>query len=282
MAAGNVSVKRRSKPSAKGPSAEGSDHEDFYRSVIDHAADAIVTIDETGIMETVNVAAEKLFGYSREELVGQNVKMLVPSPDHEKHDQYLANYLRTGEKRIVDTWREVTGKRKDGSTVPIQLGVREIPVDGRRMFSGILTDLTEIHRVQKELENKSRDMLELSTPVISLWEGVLAMPLIGTLDSRRAMDCIVKSLEKISELQARVLIIDITGVPVVDTLVANHLIRLAGSIRLMGGHCVLTGISPPIAMSIVSLGIDLATLKTRATLADGLKLAIELTTGTPE
>lgn len=252
--------------------------EEFFVSIIEYAADGIVTIDEKRIVGLFNPAAEKLFGYSAAEVVGHNIKMLMPSPFRGEHDGYVANYLETGVAKIIGTKREVEGRRKDGTTFPLELGVREFWVPGQKMrlFIGIMRDLTEVKRAQEELARKSQDILELSTPVISVGVGVLALPLIGTLDSRRTQDCMEKALTRMADQKARVLIVDITGVPTVDTMVANHLVNMASAVRLMGGQSILTGISPSTAMTIVGLGIDLSILNTRATLAQGLQLADEL------
>lgn len=125
----------------------------------------------------------------------------------------------------------------------------------------------------KKRENARKDLLELSTPIIRIGSKILALPLIGTLDSHRAQDALEKSLMQMSGEKAHVLLVDITGVSTVDTMVANSLIMMAKAVELMGGVCILTGISPSIARTIVYLGIDLGTLKTYATLEQGLSFA---------
>jgi rsbT co-antagonist protein RsbR len=122
---------------------------------------------------------------------------------------------------------------------------------------------------------QQRELLELSTPVISLWDGIIALPLIGTLDSARAQVVMENLLEKIVASGAHTAIIDITGVPTVDTLVAQHLMKTIAAARLMGAHCILSGIRPQIAQTIVHLGIDLDTVLTKATLADAFLVAID-------
>ncbi|MGK0353182.1 MAG: PAS domain S-box-containing protein, partial [Planctomycetota bacterium] len=98
-------------------------HVAAWRAIVDHVVEGIVTIDSNGSIETVNDAAESLFGYAREELIGKNVKILMPEPFHSEHDEYVARYLRTGERRIIGIGREVTGRRKDKSQFPIDLSV---------------------------------------------------------------------------------------------------------------------------------------------------------------
>jgi rsbT co-antagonist protein RsbR len=124
-----------------------------------------------------------------------------------------------------------------------------------------------IHRQQQEL-------MELSTPVIKLWEGILAVPLIGTLDSARTQVVMESLLQRIVETEASIAIIDITGVPTVDTLVAQHLLKTVAAARLMGAECIISGIRPQIAQTIVHLGVELHGATTKATLADAILMAL--------
>ncbi len=139
---------------------------------------------------------------------------------------------------------------------------------------GLLT--TEMHQKAREavIARQQEEMLELSTPVVKLWDGVLALPMIGTLDSNRTQVVMETLLQAIVETGAQVAIIDITGVPTVDTLVAQHLLKTVAAARLMGADCIISGIRPQIAQTIVHLGIDLSEVTTRASLADVLKEAL--------
>lgn len=128
---------------------------------------------------------------------------------------------------------------------------------------------------EEVIKRQQQDLLELSTPVIKLFEGVLAVPMIGTLDSSRTQVVMETLLQKIVETGSRLAIIDITGVPTVDTLVAQHLLKTVSAIRLMGAECIISGIRPQIAQTIVHLGIDLQGIATKASLADALELAME-------
>jgi rsbT co-antagonist protein RsbR len=130
-------------------------------------------------------------------------------------------------------------------------------------------------RTREELIARQQlDMMELSTPVVKLWEGVLALPMIGTLDSSRTQVVMENLLQRIVETGADVAILDITGVPTVDTLTAQHLIKTVTAARLMGAECIISGIRPQIAQTIVHLGVDLGDVITKATLADAFKLAL--------
>lgn len=122
---------------------------------------------------------------------------------------------------------------------------------------------------------QQEEMMELSTPVVKLWEGILALPIIGTLDSARTQVVMESLLQKIVETGSEVAIIDITGVPTVDTLTAQHLLKTVTAARLMGADCIISGIRPQIAQTIVYLGIDLADVTTKATLADAFLLALK-------
>jgi rsbT co-antagonist protein RsbR len=124
------------------------------------------------------------------------------------------------------------------------------------------------------IERQQEEMLELSTPVVKLWDGILALPMIGTLDSARTQVVMESLLTRIVETGAELAIIDITGVPTVDTLVAQHLLKTVTAIRLMGADCIISGVRPQIAQTIVHLGVDLQGVTTKATLADALALAL--------
>ena len=125
------------------------------------------------------------------------------------------------------------------------------------------------------IARQQEDMLELSTPVVKVWDGILALPMIGTLDSARTQVVMESLLERIVATGSEVAIIDITGVPTVDTLVAQHLLKTVTAIRLMGADCVISGIRPQIAQTIVHLGVDLTGVTTKATLADALAVAFD-------
>ena len=120
-----------------------SESEGRYRTIVETAVDAMVVIDDTGAIQGINPAGERLFGYQPDEVIGQNVRMLMPEPYHSEHDNYLANYRRTGERKIIGIGREISGQRKDGSVFPAELAVAEWNAEGHRFFTGIMRDITE-------------------------------------------------------------------------------------------------------------------------------------------
>jgi rsbT co-antagonist protein RsbR len=135
---------------------------------------------------------------------------------------------------------------------------------------------TEVFQRSREavIARQQSEMLELSTPVVKLWDGILALPLIGTLDSNRTQIVMETLLERIVETNSEVAIIDITGVPTVDTLVAQHLLKTVSAARLMGVDCIISGVRPQIAQTIVHLGVTLGEIPTKSTLAAAFKLAL--------
>jgi rsbT co-antagonist protein RsbR len=151
----------------------------------------------------------------------------------------------------------------------------------------VLLDKLGLHTVEVFQQSREavigrqqEELLELSTPVVRLWDSILALPLIGTLNSERTQVVMESLLEKIVETEAQIAIIDITGVPTVDTLVAQHLLTTVAAARLMGADCIISGIRPQIAQTIIHLGINLSDVVTKATLADAFAVALQRTGAT--
>jgi two-component system sensor kinase FixL len=137
--------------------------EPTLKSLLESAVDGIIVVDHHGVVKAFNPGAERLFGYRAEEVLGQNVKILMPSPDHEQHDRYIANYLETGTPRIIGTGREVRGRRRDGGTFPVHLSVGRMEIEGRPAFAAILHDLTrraEIEDALRRSEERLRSIVE--------------------------------------------------------------------------------------------------------------------------
>ena len=155
--------------------------------ILDSAVDGIVTIDEMGIMKSFNPAAERIFGYALDEVIDKNIKMLMPSPYSDLHDNYLKHYRDTGERKIIGIGREVLGLRKDGSTFPLDLAVSELDMDGVRMFTGIVRDITE-RKMMERMKNEfvSTVSHELRTPLTSIRGslGVIQGGVVGELTEK--------------------------------------------------------------------------------------------------
>jgi rsbT co-antagonist protein RsbR len=140
---------------------------------------------------------------------------------------------------------------------------------------GLYTAEAYLKAREETIRRQQEEMLELSTPVVKLWEGILALPLIGTLDSARTQIVMESLLEAIVQTNSKVAIIDITGVPTVDTVVAQHLLKTVTAARLMGADCIISGVRPQIAQTIVHLGINLLDITTKATLSDAFSVALQ-------
>ena len=137
-----------------------SERQARLEAILQNAVDAIITIDAKGLIDSINPATEHLFGYAVNELIGKNIKMLMPEPFHSQHDGYLSNYLNTGMKKIIGIGRQVTGKRKDGSTFPMHLAVNEFCVGARKMFTGIVRDISDLKAVEQALASMNEQLEE--------------------------------------------------------------------------------------------------------------------------
>ena len=160
---------------------------------------------------------------------------------------------------------------KDPKTMAVEIWNATELIDGLGLYT------TEVYLKAREerIRRQQEEMLELSTPVVKLWDGILALPLIGTLDSARTQIVMESLLESIVQTNSKVAIIDITGVPTVDTVVAQHLLKTVTAARLMGADCIISGVRPQIAQTIVHLGINLLDVTTKATLSDAFGLALQ-------
>jgi rsbT co-antagonist protein RsbR len=178
-----------------------------------------------------------------------------------------ATFVFSLKQPLFDRLRQEVGK--DAEALASEIWVATQLLDQLGLYT------MEVHQKAREevINRQQQDMLELSTPVVRLWDGVLALPLIGTLDSARTQVVMESLLQRIVESGAALAIIDITGVPTVDTLVAQHLLKTVAAARLMGADCIISGIRPQIAQTIVHLGVALGDVTTKATLADALAVA---------
>jgi PAS domain S-box-containing protein len=168
--------------------------EERLRAMIETAVDGIITIDERGKIGTVNPAAERIFGYPAAEMIGQNVKMLMPDPYRANHDAYIENYLRTGERKIIGIGREVLGRRSDGTTFPLDLAVSETRLGERRIFTGIVRDITE-RKLAEELVRQAKDELERAN--VELERRVQER----TADLRQANATLISAMEEQKKLE---------------------------------------------------------------------------------
>jgi PAS domain S-box-containing protein len=234
------------------------DSEVRAHAILTTAVDAVVVIDELGIVETFNPAAERMFGFTAEEVVGQNVNVLMPEPYRGEHDSYVANYLRTGKKKIIGIGREVAGRRKDGSIFPVELAVSEARLRDRRVFVGMVRDLTDRKRAEEALRESNRQLEnalaalhvkgdEVKTMSQQLWQaaklaavGELAASIAHELNNplaivslrvesllaqtpandprRRVLEIVEQEVERMANLVANLLQFSRRGLPRVSTV----------------------------------------------------------------
>lgn len=257
------------------------DTNEVLSTVLDAAPVGFILINNDGRIRHFNKHAEMMFGFSKDEIFDKNIEVLLPGQFRESHVAIRNDYIAKPGPRMMGAGRELYAQRKNGSQFPIEIGLGPVNINGEAHVTAVVIDITE--KLQHEAQKKSQleqshyqELMELSSPLLSVWKGIKVLPLIGTLDSVRTQDAMEKALTCMAEEQVQVLIVDITGVLTVDTMVSDHLIRMATAVRLMGGDCILTGISPEVARTVTQLGVDLSSLHTRSTLADGLELGIKV------
>lgn len=237
---------------------------------------AILTLDPEGRVTTWTASAERLKGYKTEEIMGKHFSVFYTREDVEggKCERELEAAARDG--RFEDEgWR----LRKDGSRFWANVVITALrDAQGNlKGFGKITRDATQRKQADERLRQQNREVMEMATvPVVQVWEGILLVPLIGTLDSSRTQQMMERLLHRLTETSSQVALVDITGVPTIDTQTAQHLIETIKAVRYIGAEVVLTGVRPVIAQTLVHLGIDLSSAITRASLAAGLREALHL------
>ncbi|MDH5777651.1 MAG: PAS domain S-box protein [Gammaproteobacteria bacterium] len=156
------------------------DQTTWQHSVLENMLDGVIVIDEKGTIQSINPACEKIFGYSSDELIGQNVKMLMPNPFHDEHDGYLSNYLNTGKAKIIGIGRQVQGRHKNGSIIHLGLGISEITINDKRMFSGIVRDVSERVKAEKAMESSATRLQSVLENVV---DGIITINNKGSIQS---------------------------------------------------------------------------------------------------
>jgi rsbT co-antagonist protein RsbR len=180
-----------------------------------------------------------------------------------------ATFIFSLKRPVFDALREESGSDAAGLSDALWAATELLDKLGLHTIKAFQTSREQV------ISRQQMELLELSTPVVKLWDGILALPMIGTLDSARTQIVMESLLQKIVETESQIAIIDITGVPTVDTLVAQHLLKTVTALRLMGADCIISGVRPQIAQTIVHLGVDLQGVTTKANLADALALALK-------
>lgn len=256
----------------QGPTERLRDLEAMLDAITDYQ---VIKLDVRGHVASWNRGAEAITGYQAGEVLGQPVSILYTREDQAAGmlEQELRTARETG-RFEYEGWRV----RKGGERYWASVALAPI-VDASGSLTGyvkVARDATQRMENEQRLRRQSEEIMELSTPVIQVWDKVLALPIIGTLDSSRAARLTEGLLQRISESQAEVVILDVSGVPTIDTQVAQHLLRTVQAATLMGAESILSGVRPETAQSIVQLGVQLGDLRARNTFRDALQLALQI------
>ena len=237
---------------------------------------AIITLDARGHVLSWNPAAERLKGWKADEIIGQHFSRFYPPEDVQGGKTEMELKVATQEGRFEDEgWRV----RKDGSRFWANVVITALrDSEGKlRGFGKVTRDLTDRREAEERIRSQAQEILEMAAvPVVQVWDGILLVPLIGSLNSQRTQQLMDVLLNRVMETASPVALLDITGVPAIDTQTAQHLIETIAAVRLLGSEVVLTGVRPSIAQTLVHLGIDLSNVSTRSSLSAGLRTAFEL------
>ena len=252
-------------------------HSELLQLLVDSVRDyAIIMLDPRGNVISWNPTAERLKGWRHDEIIGQHFSRFYPAEDVEQGKTEMELRVATQEGRFEDEgWRV----RKDGSRFWANVVITPLrDRDGRlRGFGNVTRDLTDRRNAEEKIKRQAQEIVEMAAvPVVQVWEGIVLVPLIGTLDSQRTQQLMERLLNKVTETSSPVALVDITGVPAIDTQTAQHLIEAIAAVRLLGSEVVLTGVRPSIAQTLVHLGIDLTNVTTRSSLSAGLRRALEM------
>ncbi|MCB2187714.1 MAG: PAS domain-containing protein [Deltaproteobacteria bacterium] len=247
--------------------------EDLALEVLHQIPTPVMAVDKDMRVILMNTAACQLLHTPLEKLQGRYCYELFNS----KHCNTPDCRMKVAMSQLAaQTARnEVT---LDGRTMPIEYTAAPLLNAGGELIGGLeyIIDITEQVRYEEKLQEQSRTILEISTPAIKLWDRIIVLPVVGVIDSVRAMQMMEAILNKIMQTSSRVIILDIQGVLAVDTAVANHLIKITRATKLMGCRCIISGISPAVSQTLVQLGIDLGDVVTNSTLQDALADAFNM------
>jgi|GEM_PF-1546829 len=286
----------------------------YLENLINYANAPIIVWDPDYNIIRFNHAFERLTGYVADEVIGKSLEILFPD-DRREESMALIRRTASGERwEVVEIaiahvdgsvrtvlWNSATLFRDDGVTVEATIAqgqditerkkaeedllksheelesrVQQRTADLEKLNETLRAEIEDRKRAEEIISRQAQEILEVSTPVIQIWEGIVTVPLIGTLDSRRTQQLMEQLLHKIVETSSQVALIDVTGVPTIDSRTAQYLIETISAVHLLGAEVVLTGIRPEIARTLVQLGTDLSNVNTRSSFSAGLIFAFNL------
>jgi PAS domain S-box-containing protein len=270
----------------------------YARSLIEASLDPLVTISADGKIMGVNKATELVTGVSREQLIGSDFSEYFTEPQKAREGYqevfskgFVKDYplaIRHSSGRVTEVlYNASVYKNETGEVQGVFAAARDITELKRaeeqlrkahqELEVRVQERTAELTKAMELLKEQQKAFMEVSVPVVKVWNRILLVPLIGVFDSQRAELLMEMLLTELENTQAKVAILDVSGIPIVDSLVAKHLIRTVSAVKLMGAECIVTGIRSRISQTIVQLGIDLSGITTRTALAEGLKVALDLT-----
>ncbi len=249
-----------------------------FQTLFSAMVDPVIIIDSKGVLVEVTDNVEEVTGFAKDELLGGS--FLETGIMTKESKAMIAENLAKRKEGVNVAPCEVEVLTKDGRKLPFEVNAAQVTCMKQPADMLIFRDITERKRLERELQQAfdtlSASYEELSIPVIQVWDNILALPIIGVLDSDRINRLMETMLAEIVETQSRVVIIDVTGVRSVDTNVASHLINVTKAAKLLGTKCVVTGINPEAAHTLVGLGVDMSEITTKRSMQEGLKYALQI------
>ncbi len=241
--------------------------------MIDKLPSPVMAVDTDFNITYLNEAAVEMIGKPIGELEGEKCHKVFNSAHCNTDNCCMKKSMKTGDR--YSARNEVT---LDGQMTPVEYHTVALKDDEENVVGGLefILDISERVMYEEKLKEQSSTIREMSTPTIKLWKDILVLPIVGVIDSIRAQYMMDSILDRILETSSKVVILDIHGVVAVDTAVANHLIKITKATRLMGCECLLSGVSPAVAQTIIQLGIDMSSIKSNSTLSDSLAEAFKL------
>jgi len=248
---------------------------------LEFAPDGVIVVDEKGIIVRINKQISRLFGYEQADLEGRPIETIIPDRFRSKHVHLRDGYIATPHVRPMGIGLDLVALHKNGAEIPVEVSLSPMQSAEGSFVISTLRDVSQRKQAEQERLQMQEEIIRmqsllldmLSTPLLTVGEGIVVMPLIGTMDTRRADHMVETLLQGVAERQADFALIDITGVPVVDTQVAAIFMRCVQAVRLLGAQVVITGIRPEIAQTLVGLDVDMSEVVTMASLQEGIAYA---------
>lgn len=241
--------------------------------ILDQIPTAVMAVDKNLRITYMNYAGKKIVDKKWGDISGKRCCEIWNSSHCNTGECRMCKAIESGKMHSARTEVTIDDLKKPFEYYAVPLKDQEDNIIGGLEF---VIDITERIQYEERLKEQSRTIREMSTPTIELWNGVLVLPVVGVVDSMRAQHMMDSMLNKIAETHSKVIIMDIQGVAALDTAVANHLIKITMATKLMGCECILSGITPAVAQTIIQLGIDMENIKTKSTLSDGLAEAFKI------